>query len=119
MVLRHLFFQQTLRIRDENLVETQATRAQFRGSSSSLKKMLRTTSSESFENIVSCILRLSVQKMRWIFFFLFFSIFFRYSHEFRLSEMGLRESNMREIERREPGGDDIYEGFRSVILFHF
>ncbi|PON65920.1 hypothetical protein PanWU01x14_114090 [Parasponia andersonii] len=105
MVLRHLFFQQTLRIRNENLVETQATRAQFRGSSSSLKKMLRTTSSESFENIVSCILRLFVRKMRWVFFF---SIFFRYSYEFRLSEMGLRESDMREIGTRESGGDDIY-----------
>ena len=51
----HLIFQQVLRIKDENLVQTQASLAQFRGSSSSLKKMLKTTSSESLENTLSVI----------------------------------------------------------------
>ena len=51
MVSLHLDFQQTWRIREVNLEQTQARRAQLRGSSSSLEKMLRTTSSESFEKI--------------------------------------------------------------------
>lgn len=55
IVWEHFIFQQMVRIREENLVQTQASLAQFRGSSSSLKKMLRTTSSESFENPVSVI----------------------------------------------------------------
>lgn len=55
MVAKHLAFQQKARIREENLVQTQARRAQFRGSSSSLDKILRTKSSESFPNRVSAI----------------------------------------------------------------
>ena len=65
MVVVHLLRQQTLRIRDENLVETQATRAQFRGSSSSLKNMFRTTSSESLAKTVSSIFERELVTWVW------------------------------------------------------
>lgn len=50
MEREHLFFQQKSVMREENLVQTQERRAQSRGSSSSLAKMLRTMSSVNAEN---------------------------------------------------------------------
>lgn len=55
MVLLHLDFTQMLRMTEESSVQTQARWAQLRGSSSSLKKILRTTSSENYENIMLCL----------------------------------------------------------------
>ncbi|WVY98831.1 hypothetical protein V8G54_030982, partial [Vigna mungo] len=48
-VWEHLVFQQKWRMREENLVQTQATRAQWRGSSSSFAKTASTMSSFSIE----------------------------------------------------------------------
>lgn len=49
--LWHLFFQQTVRMREENLVHAQAARDQWRGSSMSLVKMLRIRSSDKVLNM--------------------------------------------------------------------
>lgn len=52
----HLFFQQKWRTSEENLVHTQATRAQCRGSSSIFPNMLRMISSVTAENKLSSML---------------------------------------------------------------
>lgn len=52
---RHVDLQQTEEIKELNFVQTQDKRAQFRGSSSRWENILRVTSSESFEKVVSAI----------------------------------------------------------------